>query len=135
MMKPGLSEDIQWAPASWFPIRFGFCPSREAWDEFMDLKRLEYRMPYPGGGGACSQIHAPDGTYVLVTLDDETSRAAPYDHLGCLIHESVHVWQALCDQIGEVSPSQEFEAYSIQQISAALIKGYRKSRGCNPWKE
>ena len=41
-----------------------------------------------------------------------------------LVHEAVHVWQAFCEDIGEKSPSDEFEAYSIQSISYELMTAY-----------
>jgi len=46
---------------------------------------------------------------------------------GLLIHEAVHIWQAIKDHIGEKYPSSEFEAYSIQQISQELMWAYRES--------
>lgn len=44
--------------------------------------------------------------------------------IGLIIHEAVHVWQAIRDEIGEKDPSQEFEAYSIQTITQRLIEEY-----------
>jgi hypothetical protein len=41
-----------------------------------------------------------------------------------LVHESVHVFQRLCDSIGESSPSREFEAYSIERIAERLMREY-----------
>ncbi|TDV06056.1 hypothetical protein [Paraburkholderia caballeronis] len=38
-----------------------------------------------------------------------------------LVHEAVHVWQGVCEVMGEESPSREFEAYSIQRISQDLM--------------
>ena len=44
--------------------------------------------------------------------------------IGVIIHEAVHVWQAIRDDIGEDNPSSEFEAYSIQIITQRLIVEY-----------
>lgn len=41
-----------------------------------------------------------------------------------LVHEAVHIWQEYCDDIGERKPSAEFEAYTIQAISQALMYSY-----------
>lgn len=41
-----------------------------------------------------------------------------------LVHEAVHVFQYHCEYLGETSPSKEFEAYSIQTISQALMQKY-----------
>ncbi|TGB34391.1 hypothetical protein [Burkholderia thailandensis] len=38
-----------------------------------------------------------------------------------LVHEAVHLFQNICDVMGEESPSREFEAYSIQRLSQDLM--------------
>lgn len=43
-----------------------------------------------------------------------------------LTHEAVHVWQQVKIAIGEHSPSPEFEAYAIQNISQRLFEGYER---------
>lgn len=43
-----------------------------------------------------------------------------------LVHEAVHIWQNFCEKIGETSPSTEFEAYAIQQISINLMGMYNE---------
>jgi hypothetical protein len=43
-----------------------------------------------------------------------------------LVHEAVHIWQHIKEDIGETNPSMEFEAYSIEQISRNLIQEYER---------
>lgn len=45
-----------------------------------------------------------------------------------LVHEAVHAWQEIKKSIGETTPSDEFEAYAIQSISARLMDAYDKMR-------
>ena len=53
---------------------------------------------------------------------------APHpDAHSTLIHEAVHVFQALKKYIGEDNPGDEFEAYSIEYIAMSLIKEYERA--------
>lgn len=44
-----------------------------------------------------------------------------------LVHEAVHIWQAVRETLYEDNPSSEFEAYSIQKISHELILAYKRA--------
>ncbi len=44
--------------------------------------------------------------------------------IGLLIHETVHIWDAIIDELNEKEPSSEFKAYSIQNIAQRLIEAY-----------
>lgn len=63
------------------------------------------------------------GLAAVVCLRDVSQRS-PIDVAALLVHEAVHVWQAFCGFIGEKSPSDEFEAYSIQALSRELMAAY-----------
>lgn len=64
----------------------------------------------------------------VVSLNLEiTKDLDPIDIATVLVHEAVHVFQQHCKNIGEDNPSEEFEAYSIQQISQQLMLAYRKT--------
>lgn len=63
------------------------------------------------------------GLAAVVCLGDVGQRS-PVDVAALLVHEAVHVWQAFCEHIGEKSPSNEFEAYSIQALSCELMAAY-----------
>lgn len=41
-----------------------------------------------------------------------------------LAHEGVHIWQKIKISIGEREPSDEFEAYAIQNITYNLVEAY-----------
>lgn len=53
----------------------------------------------------------------------------PIDVATTIVHESVHVFQRLCDSIGEQEPSREFEAYSIERISETFMREYVRRKG------
>lgn len=48
------------------------------------------------------------------------------DTLDTIIHESVHIWQALCEYMQEEKAGDEVEAYAIAYIASTLIKEYQR---------
>lgn len=46
-----------------------------------------------------------------------------------IVHESVHLWQAVRENLGEGKPSSEFEAYSVQSIAQGFMDAYMRARG------
>lgn len=65
-----------------------------------------------------------DGDLMCVVALDISSKPSLDSVIGLLVHEAVHIWQQFKRRIGEDSPSDEFEAYSIQTISQRLIASY-----------
>lgn len=45
-----------------------------------------------------------------------------------LVHEAVHIFQRVCNYIGEDKPSDEFEAYCIQAISQELMYAWKNRK-------
>lgn len=65
----------------------------------------------------------------VVCLHPDALGADPIDVACSLVHEAVHIFQRLCDSIGEASPSMEFEAYSIERIAESLMREFvRRTR-------
>ena len=64
------------------------------------------------------------GDLMCVVALDISSKPSLDSVIGLLVHEAVHIWQRFKRRIGEDSPSDEFEAYSIQTISQRLIASY-----------
>ena len=76
---------------------------------------------------ACVHTWEKDGLLTcIVCLCPDALESDPVDVILTLVHEAVHVFQRMCDSIGESAPSREFEAYSIERISEALIVEYRR---------
>lgn len=46
-----------------------------------------------------------------------------------ILHESVHVWQAIMDYMGEDNPGVEAEAYTIEYIAKQLMLRYQLLTG------
>jgi len=79
-----------------------------------------------------------DATTTTLTKDDrlcciismgDTAERTPVEIAGLLIHESVHVWQAYVDAMGERNPGAEQEAYAIQAIAQELLAEYARRIG------
>jgi hypothetical protein len=88
------------------------CPSHNKWLE-------EYHA-------ACVHTLESEGkTCCVACLRIDPSRT-PLEVVGSLAHESVHVWQAYLDQIGERRAGAEIEAYGIQNILSVLLDSYVK---------
>jgi hypothetical protein len=62
----------------------------------------------------------------VVCLHPDRTTADPIQVVSTLVHEAVHVFQRLCDSIGETSPSREFEAYSIERIAERLMREFTR---------
>ena len=78
-----------------------------------------------GGGSAWTHILTNETTgdrAIIVTIRNSKDK----ENIYFLIHEAVHIWQAEIKLIGEENPSDEFMAYSIQNISQRLIEAYKK---------
>lgn len=67
-----------------------------------------------------------EGALTCVVCLNAKNRNDPIEIACTLVHESVHIFQRLCDSIGEDAPSREFEAYSIERISESLMRDYAR---------
>lgn len=84
-------------------------------DSWLDLGRHK----------ACVHTWEKDGLLTcIVCLHPDSAKADPIEVVASLVHESVHVFQRLCDSIGESDPSREFEAYSIERIAERLMREF-----------
>lgn len=86
-------------------------------------KRIAYK--WIDSGAECQFVYVEgkltDCIVCMVEKED------PVDNAAYLVHEAVHVFQHLCQQIGEDNPSIEFEAYTIEYIAVRLFHAYRRA--------
>lgn len=66
------------------------------------------------------------GTKVTCVVCIPLIADTPIDTAGMLVHEATHVKQRFMEAIGEDSPSKEFEAYTMQNISMRLFDEYSR---------
>jgi hypothetical protein len=115
------------------PYYYGLCLSEK--DFRKELKRLD--VPKDGWPRFLASDHANATAHffessngalsVIVTLGGTKGKSIAQIH-ALLVHEAVHIWQAIRENIGEKSPSSEFEAYSIQSISQGLMQAFKDAK-------
>lgn len=128
---------IAWMVGLWAPCYLGFCPDASCWDRYLKKIGVE-DAPYPTrddrreahfSSFIDNRSPALYDDFGLVTIskfyDDEKHSA---EAIEALIHESVHAFQFLADQMGERHPSVEFEAYGIQSIYSFMQNHYSRLR-------
>ena len=67
----------------------------------------------------------PKGSRVSIVCIPITPETDGIDVATLLVHEAVHVVQEYFRYIGEDNPGNEIEAYTIQNVSASLMRAYR----------
>lgn len=65
--------------------------------------------------------------FAIVSINPDLA-IEDYQYNSMLVHEAIHIWQEMCGIIGEKYPSQEFEAYCVQQISQNLMYEFSQRR-------
>lgn len=73
-------------------------------------------------GSDAYAYHDPNSRIVVVRLI--ANDLSLVEAIGLIVHEVTHVKQYIMEQISEHNPSDEFEAYTMQEITKNLIKDY-----------
>jgi hypothetical protein len=92
------------------------------------MRRLNASDDYPASDARTMAFENDGKLRVYVTLADRLDGKDPLGIVCLLVHEAVHVWQEMCQHVGDSNPSRETEAYAIQRISSELIAAYSKTR-------
>jgi hypothetical protein len=114
------------------PYHFGLCLSEADFQH--ELRRLKVpAREWPDFLGSsvanatCHFLERTDGKRLAIICLGDTEGRLPVEVNGLLVHEAVHIWQRICEDIGERRPSTEFEAYSIQFLSQELMHAYNEA--------
>jgi hypothetical protein len=107
---------------------YGFCPSEKAWNALAKSSRRELGS-YPANRTAAMTTLFQDTKNKTRTCIVTVAVQPPFQIVGLLSHEAMHVWRDIREGIGEESPSSEFEAYAMQNIFEELLTAYEKTRG------
>ncbi len=113
----------------------GLCLDEKSFQR--NLKSLKIPHPWPAWVGETANatthhMSRPDGEHLTIVCLREKPGESPTSVASILVHEAVHIWQFFCDSIGETKPSEEFEAYTIQNISYRLFEAYIEMKKRKP---
>lgn len=126
--------NVQWCDRAIIvsPIRYALCTSEAAFHA--ELRRLEiptHEWPQfvtPGKDATTHHFEETSERHALaIVCLGSTEGHTPVGIAALLVHEAVHVWQEICERMGEHNPSREFEAYSVQWLSQELMDAYAKT--------
>lgn len=125
-----MSNRVQWLNRALVtsPYYIGLCKTPEAFRR--ELKRLKVpREEWPEFvlTGANATVHAfqkHDGKLCAIVCLAESRKNTRHEVNGLLVHEAMHVWRWVREQIKERDPSAEFEAYAMQHIAQSLMEAY-----------
>lgn len=97
------------------------------------MKRLRCNSPWPQKTNAAGYTqwmrNDKTGEGVILVCVFPRAESDALDVIMTLVHEAVHVWQFLCEQIGENDPGIEMEAYGIENIARSLVGAYTSTQG------
>ncbi len=129
-----MKKGVKWIVRSLVesPYCIGLCHTEA--DFRQEMKRLKVpKKDRPswitdGYDGKTHYLRKSDGKHDLccIVCIDGAKKRKRTERDGLLIHEAVHCWRAIKDELRERKPSAEFEAYSIQSIAQRLISANRE---------
>ena len=113
---------IKWIDRSLIesPSCIGLCLSKK--DFKAEMKRLKVPNPpkwITDGKDGMTHFFSYRGRETAIVCIKQHNK--PIETVGLIIHEAVHIYQYIKQNLNENNPSKEFEAYSIQTIAQRLI--------------
>jgi hypothetical protein len=80
-----------------------------------------------GAQPAIAEVQYYDGGALCIVCFGPEMFKVPGLHVNAMLtitHEAVHVFQRICELLGEEAPGHEVEAYAIERITQNLIDAY-----------
>lgn len=111
------------------PLYIKLCLSESAFLNYMRVV-LKKKTGIPehwvtGTADACTRTYISDsGLRIAVVCMYPDLPYSEQEIAALLVHEAVHIAQFVFDDVGELEPSRELQAYTIQDITRALFMSY-----------
>ena len=112
------------------PIFYGLCLNEQDFRKELKKLKIEEHVNFllnDASNATCHFFTKDNKTASIVCLGDIKGQTLEQIH-AILVHEATHIWQEIRYNIGEKSPSSEFEAYSIQMITQNLLVSYKEQK-------
>ncbi len=113
------------------PVCYTLCTNEK---EFYRLMK-QIKMPISeqtefmiNGSGATTHTFRTEDYPIAIVCTEIENDVTNAQMSAMLAHEAVHIFQYILECMGEVKPSTEFEAYSIQMITQQLILEYERQK-------
>ena len=112
---------IKWRQAAWFPVRYAFCPNEMLFQK--EMVRSGYlNNPYPDTHACVVKYDDFRGDRCcLMTIHDDMFDGSEAVLIGLIVHESVHIVEAVIQKMQDEAPSEEFRAFATQAIFSELL--------------
>lgn len=103
-----------------YPCRFAFCPTEVAFRSEM-RRSSEPDFPFPTTDGCCVIYDDKNGDRRALVIINVDWNEEPQVAMGVLVHECVHVVEAMIAAAKDTAPSEEFRAYTTQAVFSELL--------------
>lgn len=123
-------DKIMWAPSTAMPPFFGLCLSEKAWKRFLkEYKIGDIEFQAAGKAACCSMLVngvTPSQRLIIISFCEGWEERTTIEIYGLLVHECVHAFYQMCENIGEENPSSEFRSYFIQNLFQCFARQFEE---------
>lgn len=114
-----MAKEVKFIDCGMLPIHLGFCDSPKAYYTLMEDLKIDDPPPFPVGAGSCNSFENLAGQLgCIICVNKKHGKGkSKLENMCLVVHEAVHVFQAIKIYMDEPNPSPEFESYCIQWIA------------------
>lgn len=111
-------DRMQLVPCPYWCVVFDHTQYEEAM-KYLGVKH--YQPPRTIPGGRLQELQDDQGKHcAIIEIYALPHHTVEQTH-ALMVHEGAHFWQHICEDIGELAPSKEFEAYAMQFIAQKMF--------------
>ena len=114
-----------------YPVEVALCLTDTDWRHSLGKQEFVSFVPktMPKAEACVTRfVTDADCHLLVVTFRREFKRRDVWERAALVAHEATHVWQYICEHIGEPNPGDEVEACSIQWIAHWMFDQLAKAK-------